>query len=182
MPSHDNSRGLELPPPEDAALQHSRRLIELIIDRIEQRGGVIGFAMQPLLGKTRRKGLAVLEALFGGGAVLAGVLLCLFPPAPTGGGNMGMLGVINPYAHVVTTCRYLEQGREDVALERLQSEENERQVTAPDLKLLCRQLDAMISKCREEADKGGRQGASDPASPESSRVCPWILQAYDNLP
>jgi len=43
MPSYDSSCGLELPPPEDDALQHSRRLSECIVDRIEQRGGVIGF-------------------------------------------------------------------------------------------------------------------------------------------
>jgi len=43
MPSYDNSRGLELPPPADDALQHSLRLAELIIERIAQRGGVIGF-------------------------------------------------------------------------------------------------------------------------------------------
>jgi SAM-dependent MidA family methyltransferase len=43
MPSYDSLRGLELPPPEDAALQHSLRLAELIIERIAQRGGVIGF-------------------------------------------------------------------------------------------------------------------------------------------
>jgi SAM-dependent MidA family methyltransferase len=43
MPSYDNSGGLELPLPEDDALRHSRRLVELVVDRIAQRGGVIGF-------------------------------------------------------------------------------------------------------------------------------------------
>jgi len=43
MPSYGNSRGLELPPPEADAQQHSRRLVELIIERIARSGGVIGF-------------------------------------------------------------------------------------------------------------------------------------------
>jgi len=43
MTSYGNSRGLELPPPEADAQQHSRRLVELIIERIARSGGVIGF-------------------------------------------------------------------------------------------------------------------------------------------
>jgi SAM-dependent MidA family methyltransferase len=39
----DSPRGLELPPPDDEAVAHSRRLVELIVERIGQRGGVIGF-------------------------------------------------------------------------------------------------------------------------------------------
>ena len=43
-------------------------------------GLLVGFALQPHLGKTRRKAVAVLEVLLGGGAVLLAVVLCLWPP------------------------------------------------------------------------------------------------------
>ena len=43
MPSNDNSHSLELPPPADDALRHSHRLVERIVERIQQHGGVIGF-------------------------------------------------------------------------------------------------------------------------------------------
>ena len=43
MPSADKPRGMELPPPDDAAIEHSRRLVSAIVERIQQRGGVIGF-------------------------------------------------------------------------------------------------------------------------------------------
>jgi len=43
MPPADKSRGLDLPVPDDAAIRHSTRLLEVIVERIEQRGGVIGF-------------------------------------------------------------------------------------------------------------------------------------------
>ena len=43
MPPADNSRGLDLPVPDDAAIEHSTRLLKLIVERIEQRDGVIGF-------------------------------------------------------------------------------------------------------------------------------------------
>ncbi len=32
-----------MPVPDDAAIEHSRQLVSAIIERIEQRGGVIGF-------------------------------------------------------------------------------------------------------------------------------------------
>lgn len=143
-------------------------------------GGIIGFALQPLLGRTRRKSVAVLEALLGGGAVLAGVLLCLFPPAPPGGSLMDSLGMPNPYQQVVTTCRYMEQGQQDMALEKMQSGQHDRQVTAADLQAMCEQVSAMIARCREQPDKGSTGAASDPASQESPRVCSWILQAADS--
>ena len=142
-------------------------------------GGIIGFVLQPLLGRTRRKGVAVLEALFGGGAVLAGVLLCLFPPAPASGSVTDSLGMPNPYLQVVAICRSLEQGRQDVALERMRAGESEREVTTADVEAMCKQVSAMIARCREEADKKGR-GASDPASQKSARACGLILQAADS--
>ena len=43
MPTEFNSQGLELPPPDDTAVAHSTRLVQAIIARIEQRGGLIGF-------------------------------------------------------------------------------------------------------------------------------------------
>jgi SAM-dependent MidA family methyltransferase len=43
MTSPDNPQGLEMPVPDDAAIEHSMRLVSAIIERIEQRGGVIGF-------------------------------------------------------------------------------------------------------------------------------------------
>ncbi len=43
MPSPDNSQGLDLPVPDEAAIAHSTRLVNAIVERIEQRGGVIGF-------------------------------------------------------------------------------------------------------------------------------------------
>jgi SAM-dependent MidA family methyltransferase len=43
MPSVDNPQGLELPVPDAAAIAHSERLVNAIVERIEQRGGVIGF-------------------------------------------------------------------------------------------------------------------------------------------
>jgi len=43
MPPPDNRQGIELPVPDDAAIEHSMRLVSEIIERIEQRGGVIGF-------------------------------------------------------------------------------------------------------------------------------------------
>ena len=43
MPSTDKPQGMELPPPGDAAIEHSQRLVSEIIERIQQRGGVIGF-------------------------------------------------------------------------------------------------------------------------------------------
>jgi len=43
MPSVDNPRGLDLPVPDAAAIAHSERLVNAIVERIEQRGGVIGF-------------------------------------------------------------------------------------------------------------------------------------------
>ena len=39
----DNPQGIEMPVPDDAAIEHSMRLVGAIIERIEQRGGVIGF-------------------------------------------------------------------------------------------------------------------------------------------
>ena len=43
MPTELNSQGLELPPPDETAVAHSTRLVQAIIARIEQRGGLIGF-------------------------------------------------------------------------------------------------------------------------------------------
>jgi SAM-dependent MidA family methyltransferase len=43
MTPPDNPLGFEIPVPEDAAIEHSMRLVDAIIERIEQRGGVIGF-------------------------------------------------------------------------------------------------------------------------------------------
>ena len=43
MTPPDNGQGIELPVPDDAAIEHSMRLVSEIIERIEQRGGVIGF-------------------------------------------------------------------------------------------------------------------------------------------
>jgi SAM-dependent MidA family methyltransferase len=43
MTTPDNPQGIELPVPENAAIEHSMRLVGAIIERIEQRGGVIGF-------------------------------------------------------------------------------------------------------------------------------------------
>jgi len=43
MTTADNPQGIELPVPEDEAIEHSMRLVGAIIERIEQRGGVIGF-------------------------------------------------------------------------------------------------------------------------------------------
>jgi SAM-dependent MidA family methyltransferase len=43
MTSTKNPRGIEMPVPDDAAIEHSMRLVSAIIERIEQRGGVIGF-------------------------------------------------------------------------------------------------------------------------------------------
>ena len=43
MPTEFNSQGLELPPPDETAVAHSTRLVQAIIARIEQRGGLIGF-------------------------------------------------------------------------------------------------------------------------------------------
>ena len=39
----DNPLSIEFPVPDDAAIEHSMRLVGAIIERIEQRGGVIGF-------------------------------------------------------------------------------------------------------------------------------------------
>jgi SAM-dependent MidA family methyltransferase len=43
VPTEINSQGLELPPPGKTAVAHSTRLVQAIIGRIEQRGGLIGF-------------------------------------------------------------------------------------------------------------------------------------------
>ena len=43
MASEDSPLGLDLPVPDDAAIRHSTRLLKVIVERIEQRGGVIGF-------------------------------------------------------------------------------------------------------------------------------------------
>jgi SAM-dependent MidA family methyltransferase len=43
MTPPDNPQGIEIPVPDNAALEHSMRLVSAIIERIEQRGGVIGF-------------------------------------------------------------------------------------------------------------------------------------------
>jgi SAM-dependent MidA family methyltransferase len=43
MTFSDEAAGLELPPPDATAAAHSERLIRVIVDRIAQRGGVIGF-------------------------------------------------------------------------------------------------------------------------------------------
>jgi SAM-dependent MidA family methyltransferase len=43
MTTPDNPQGIEMPVPDDAAIEHSMRLVGAIIERIEQRGGVIGF-------------------------------------------------------------------------------------------------------------------------------------------
>lgn len=43
MISADSPQGIEMPVPDDAAIEHSLRLVRAIIERIEQRGGVIGF-------------------------------------------------------------------------------------------------------------------------------------------
>lgn len=43
FPSGTDQQGLELPVPDDAAIDHSSRLVEAIIARIEQSDGVIGF-------------------------------------------------------------------------------------------------------------------------------------------
>ena len=43
MPTEFNSQGLELPPPGKTAVAHSTRLVQAIIARIEERGGLIGF-------------------------------------------------------------------------------------------------------------------------------------------
>jgi SAM-dependent MidA family methyltransferase len=43
VPTEFNSQGLELPPPDKTAVAHSTRLVQAIIARIEQRGGLIGF-------------------------------------------------------------------------------------------------------------------------------------------
>ncbi|MDC1286588.1 SAM-dependent methyltransferase [Gammaproteobacteria bacterium] len=43
MTSPVTPQGLEIPLPDDAAIEHSMRLVNAIIERIEQRGGVIGF-------------------------------------------------------------------------------------------------------------------------------------------
>jgi SAM-dependent MidA family methyltransferase len=43
MPSEDSPQGLELPLPDEAAIAHSTRLVNAIVERIEQCGGVIGF-------------------------------------------------------------------------------------------------------------------------------------------
>jgi SAM-dependent MidA family methyltransferase len=43
MTSAKNNRGLDMPVPDDAAIEHSMQLVSAIIERIERRGGVIGF-------------------------------------------------------------------------------------------------------------------------------------------
>lgn len=43
MSIESDSQGLDLPPPDKAAVIHSTRLVETIIARIEQQGGLIGF-------------------------------------------------------------------------------------------------------------------------------------------
>jgi SAM-dependent MidA family methyltransferase len=43
MPPTDNPRGLDLPVPDATAIAHSKRLLNRIVERIEQCGGVIGF-------------------------------------------------------------------------------------------------------------------------------------------
>ncbi len=43
FPSGHDAHGLELPPPDDDAIAHSTRLAEVIAERIESRGGLIGF-------------------------------------------------------------------------------------------------------------------------------------------
>jgi SAM-dependent MidA family methyltransferase len=43
VPTEFNSQGLELPPPGKTAVAHSSRLVQAIIARIEERGGLIGF-------------------------------------------------------------------------------------------------------------------------------------------
>ena len=43
MPSADNTPGAELPSPDADARAHSSRLVELVVERIEQQGGVIAF-------------------------------------------------------------------------------------------------------------------------------------------
>ena len=43
FPSGHDAHGLELPPPDDDAIAHSTRLAKAIAERIESRGGVIGF-------------------------------------------------------------------------------------------------------------------------------------------
>jgi len=41
--TESNPQGLELPPPDKTAVAHSSRLVEAIISRIEDQGGLIGF-------------------------------------------------------------------------------------------------------------------------------------------
>ena len=43
MSTESDSQGMELPPPDTAAVEHSNRLVQAIIARIEQQGGLIGF-------------------------------------------------------------------------------------------------------------------------------------------
>ena len=43
MPTQFNTQGVELPSPGKTALAHSSRLVQAIIGRIEQQGGLIGF-------------------------------------------------------------------------------------------------------------------------------------------
>ena len=43
MPTEFNSQGLKMPPPDKTAVAHSTRLVQAVIARIEQRGGLIGF-------------------------------------------------------------------------------------------------------------------------------------------
>ncbi len=43
MSTEFNSQGLELPQPDAAAVVHSTRLVQAIIDRIRQQGGLVGF-------------------------------------------------------------------------------------------------------------------------------------------
>jgi SAM-dependent MidA family methyltransferase len=43
VPTEFNSQGLELPSPDETAVAHSTLLLQAIIARIEQRGGLIGF-------------------------------------------------------------------------------------------------------------------------------------------
>jgi len=138
-------------------------------------GGIIGFALQPFLGRTRRKGVAVTEVVLGGGGVLLGAALCLFPPTSPGTGSlMDTMGTRNPYLHLVTSCRLWDEGLRDQAMERINTGDHE-DLNEESVGALCQRVAARIAQCR----KG--EGVTDAAeNTESRQVCKWMLEAADS--
>jgi membrane associated rhomboid family serine protease len=121
-------------------------------------GGVIGYALHPMmLRRTQRRGVAVLQGLLGGGATLAAVVLCLFPPALPEAVVPGRSAGQNPYVAFVEACRLVDQGRTEDALKKLRAAAPGAPHTAQTLGQTCAAIQKMEAQCRRGFDDLGGQ-------------------------